>query len=64
VKCALNCVHGCLGKCSHVYSNDGVGPSRQCYTQCTRECLPACVGSDSTNDGTIPATEGLAPESH
>merc|ERR1719482_871623 len=44
IKCALNCVHGCLGKCSHIYSTDGIGPSRQCYVDCTRKCLPACVG--------------------
>merc|ERR1712048_447181 len=62
VKCALNCVHGCLGKCSHVYSNDGVGPSRQCYVQCTRECLPACVGSDD-NDGTVPQNLDVSPDS-
>merc|ERR1712157_229357 len=60
VKCALNCVHGCLGKCAHAYSNDGVGPSRQCYVQCTRECLPACVGSDDTTDGTVPADMNVA----
>merc|ERR1711907_46207 len=40
IKCALNCVHGCLGKCSHIYASDGIGPSRQCYVDCTRKCLP------------------------
>ena len=25
MKCALNCVHSCLGKCSHIYTADGIG---------------------------------------
>ena len=49
MKCALDCVHGCLGKCSRVYSKDGVGPSRSCYTECTQKCLPSCTG-DSVED--------------
>jgi hypothetical protein len=43
MKCALNCVHGCLGKCSHIYTQDGIGPSRNCYVDCTKKCLPTCV---------------------
>ena len=44
IKCALDCVHSCLGKCNHVYSHDGFGPSRACYVDCTRTCLPGCAG--------------------
>ena len=50
MKCALNCVHGCLGKCSHVYSQDGIGPSRTCYMDCTRKCLPTCVSNAKDGD--------------
>ena len=47
MKCALNCVHGCLGKCSHIYTQDGIGPSRTCYVDCTKKCLPTCVAGTS-----------------
>ena len=48
MKCALNCVHSCLGKCSHIYTADGIGPSRTCYMDCTRKCLPGCVAGTGT----------------
>jgi len=31
---------------------DGVGPSRQCYVDCTRKCFPACNGK-TTAEGTF-----------
>jgi|Transcript_63821 hypothetical protein len=43
MKCALNCVHGCLAKCSHVYYSGGIDPSRNCYVDCTKNCLPSCI---------------------
>ena len=55
MKCALSCVHGCLGKCSHIYTQDGIGPSRTCYMDCTRKCLPTCVAG-TTAEGEFDAT--------
>ena len=43
MKCALNCVHGCLAKCSHVFSADGPTRSKACYDDCTKTCLPTCA---------------------
>ena len=68
IKCALDCVHSCLGKCNHVYSHDGFGPSRACYVDCTRTCLPGCAGGAAVGaDGAFdiaaladPATGGKA----
>ena len=37
MKCALDCVHTCLAKCS------GAGASSKCYADCTTPCLPKCV---------------------
>ena len=56
MKCALNCVHGCLGKCSHIYTQDGIGPSRTCYMDCTRKCLPTCVAGTAAADMILTAT--------
>ena len=77
MKCALNCVHGCLGKCSHVYSSNGIEPSRTCYVDCTKKCLPDCAyhatdadlaaltaraGQSVEAEGVVPHT-GMATES-
>jgi hypothetical protein len=60
VKCAMNCVHSCLGQCAHTYSSQSVTDSRRCYTLCTRKCLPGCVGTEPTSDGTLPVSALLS----
>ena len=37
-----------------MYTQDGIGPSRTCYMDCTRKCLPTCVAG-TTAEGKFDA---------
>ena len=68
IKCALDCVHSCLGKCNHVYSHDGFGRRARATSTARAPCLPGCAGGAAVRaDGAFdiaaladPATGGKA----
>lgn len=44
-RCALDCVHSCLGKCANAEAHAASSGGSQCYAACTKPCLPKCVGA-------------------
>lgn len=63
MKCALNCVHTCLAKCSHSSTAVAANSGDSCYSNCNKKCLPKCVDT-STKHVTTVESLAAAAEAH
>jgi len=40
-------VRGCLEQCTRTYETEGAVGSHNCYTKCTKACVPSCMESEA-----------------